>query len=32
MQVDSKEIKKFSPDNTIDSSLTFGLKKKIENQ
>ena len=30
MQVDSKEIKKFSPDNTIDSSLTFGLKKKMK--
>ena len=30
MQVDSKEIKNFSPDITIDSSLTFGMKKKIK--
>ena len=30
MQVDSKDIKKFSPDITIDSSLTFGMKKKMK--
>ena len=30
MQVDSKDIKKFSPDISIDSSLTFGMKKKMK--
>ena len=30
MQVDSKEIKKFSPDISIDSSLTFDIKKKMK--
>ena len=30
MQVDSKDIKKFSPEINIDSSLTFGLKKKMK--
>ena len=30
MQVDSKDIKNFSPDISIDSSLTFGMKKKIK--
>ena len=30
MQVDSKEIKKFSPDISIDSSLIFDIKKKMK--
>ena len=30
MQVDSKDIKKLSPDISIDSSLTFGMKKKMK--
>ena len=30
MQVDSKDIKNFSPDISIDSSLTFGMKKKMK--
>jgi cobaltochelatase CobS len=30
MQVDSKEIKNFSPDISIDSSLTFDIKKKMK--
>ena len=30
MQVDSKDIKNFSPDVSIDSSLTFGMKKKMK--
>ena len=30
MQVDSDELKKFSPDTSVDSSLTFGIKKKDE--
>ena len=30
MQVDSKDIKSFSPDISIDSSLIFGMKKKMK--
>ena len=30
MQVDSKDIKNLSPDISIDSSLTFGMKKKMK--
>ena len=30
MQVDSKDIKNFSPDISIDSSLIFGMKKKMK--